>query len=99
VFPPWVFGVHKTEHSLLLLALRFQRRRLKCETEYSTGEYHQRDPTTIRMKWSGFTDQFDIMSFVVSIEVSTVVYMVFISIVSSSNEAYADLRFKLLVKG
>jgi hypothetical protein len=43
------------------------------KTEYSTGEYHQRDPTTIRMKWSGFTDQFDIMSFVVStgIEVST----------------------------
>jgi hypothetical protein len=41
------------------------------KTEYITGEYHQRDPTTIRMKWSGFTDQFDIMSFVVSIEVST----------------------------
>lgn len=37
------------------------------KTEYGTSDYHQRDPTTIRMKWSGFTDRFDIMSFVVSI--------------------------------
>ena len=38
------------------------------KTEYGTSDYHQRDPTTIRMKWSGFTDRFDIMSFVVSID-------------------------------
>jgi hypothetical protein len=38
------------------------------KTEYGTSDYHQRDPTKIRMKWSGFTDRFDIMSFVVSID-------------------------------
>ena len=37
------------------------------KTEYDANKYHQRDSTKIRMKWSGFTDRFDIMSFVVSI--------------------------------
>ncbi|CAC5375361.1 unnamed protein product [Mytilus coruscus] len=37
-------------------------------TEYSPGYFHQQDKTSVRIKWSGFTDQFDIMSFVVQFE-------------------------------
>lgn len=36
-------------------------------TEYSSGDNYQQDKTSVRMKWSGFVDQFGIMSFVVSI--------------------------------
>ncbi|XP_076075242.1 uncharacterized protein LOC143046127 [Mytilus galloprovincialis] len=37
-------------------------------TEYSPGYFHQQDKQSVRIKWSGFTDQFNIMSFVVQFE-------------------------------
>ncbi|CAG2198380.1 unnamed protein product [Mytilus edulis] len=37
-------------------------------TEYSSGDNYQQDKTSVRMKWSGFVDQFGIMSFVVQFD-------------------------------
>ncbi|XP_076075248.1 uncharacterized protein LOC143046131 isoform X2 [Mytilus galloprovincialis] len=37
-------------------------------TEYSPGDYYQGDKTSVRIKWSGFADQFGIMSFVVQFD-------------------------------
>ncbi|CAG2197002.1 unnamed protein product [Mytilus edulis] len=41
-------------------------------TEYSPGYFHQQDKQSVRIKWSGFTDQFNIMSLLYSLKAKNV---------------------------